>query len=286
MLPSRVAGPRRGHDVKATFAGLGARRALRTAGSGVVVASFSRATYVETQEGLFALVAPGVSPGPVHLGVDRPYDEVAGGAAVVVDNGRIRIEGRPSIDYWQAATWIGFIPDPTTRCCATLLAALAPLAARSALRDAPYQGRVQSAMEALDARDLPKAASALSGLGPGLTPAGDDALAGALLSARFLWGEAAEPSLHAALAHAETGLISRSFLEWAAAGQVVAPVHALLRAASERDRTGAERAVTQLGWIGASSGADLAFGLSIGLEMLAPRSDELPNSIEAASQRL
>ena len=272
MLPCRVAGSRRPHDVKATFVGLGARRALRTAGPGVVFASFSRATYINTPEGMFALVAPGVPPGPVHLGVDRLYGEVAGGAAVAVDDGRLYIEGRSSIDYRQATTWIGFIPDLNTRCCATLLAALAPLAARSALRDALYRGRVQSATEAFYAHDLPQAASALSGLGPGLTPAGDDALAGALLSARVLWGEAAEPSLRAALAHAETGLISRSFLEWAAAGQVVAPVHELLHAASKRDRTGAERAVTQLGGIGASSGADLAFGLSIGLEMLAPRS--------------
>jgi hypothetical protein len=81
-------------------------------------------------------------------------------------------------------------------------------------------------------------------------------------------------------------LISRSFLEWAAAGQLVAPVHALLRAVSERDRPGATRAVTQLGSIGASSGADLAFGLSIGLEMLAPRSGEWPSTIEAVSQPL
>lgn len=270
MFPCRATGSRRPHVVKATFAGLGARRALRNDSQGVVVASFSRATYVNTPDGMFALVAPGVPPGPVHLGIDEPYDEVGGGVAVVVDDGRIHVEERPSIDCRPAETWIGFIPDPNTRWRSTVLASLAPLMARSALWGAPYRGRVQSAIEALHSRDLPQAVSVLSGLGPGLTPAGDDALAGALLSARVLWGQAAGPALHAALAHAKTGLISRSFLEWAAAGQVVAPVHTLLRAAVDRDRPGGERAATQLGRMGASSGADLAFGLSVGLEMLAP----------------
>jgi hypothetical protein len=273
VLPGRADGSRCRSDVKATFVGLGARQALSSVGPWAVVASFPRATYFNTSKGLVALVAPGVPPGPIYLGIDVPYDEVARGTPVALDDGRLRIPDRPPIDCRLAVPWIGFIPDPATaRRTATLLAALNPLAARSALQDSLYRDRVESAVAALQACDLPQAVSALSGLGPGLTPAGDDALAGILLSARVLWGEACEPALRSSLDHAEVGLLSRSFLEWAAVGQTVAPVHSLLHTASRDDRAGAERAATDLGLVGATSGADLAFGLSIGLRILARRS--------------
>ena len=109
------------------------------------------------------------------------------------------------------------------------------------------------------------AVEALAGLGPGLTPAGDDVLAGVLLVARARGGPAAEPALVHAAAEARTNDVARAFLAWAARGQSIAPVHDLLTAAVTSDRAGATSALRRLLAVGHSSGADLAFGLRLGL---------------------
>lgn len=251
-------------------------------GDGVVIASVSRATYVETQRGRFALVAPGVPPGPVHLGLDRYCGAVATGASAEIREDRLHVEGWPSIDLGCAATWVGFVPDPCSCRPAALLGALAPLAARSALQEAPYRTRTLAASDALAAGDLDGAVDELAGLGPGLTPAGDDALAGAFLAARLSVGEAIEPFLRAAAHRSQTGPISRSFLGWAAAGQSVAPVHELFRAAGRGDERRARLAVMRIGQLGASSGSDMAFGLMMALKSPALR--EWGSTLPASSR--
>ncbi len=121
--------------------------------------------------------------------------------------------------------------------------------------------------------DLVGAAGLLVGRGPGLTPAGDDVLAGLLFAARLLGGPEAEGRLESIAHGARTTLISRAFLLWAARGQAIAPVHDLLDAAVAGRRRLARSAAAALGRVGESSGADFALGLRWGIETLgfAPR---------------
>jgi hypothetical protein len=106
--------------------------------------------------------------------------------------------------------------------------------------------------------------SQLAGLGPGLTPSGDDVLAGILLVAS-LTGRFSPSQLRAAADTDRTHDISRSFLRWAANGHSIEPVHDLLFAvAAGRPTHQAEQAVAA---IGATSGHDLLLGLRLALSL-------------------
>jgi len=65
-------------------------------------------------------------------------------------------------------------------------------------------------------------------------------------------------------------MLSGAFLLWAARGQALACVHALLAAAAGGDVEGAGEAAASLGAVGHSSGADFAWGLCLGLNPHGP----------------
>src|SRR4029077_17034931 len=102
---------------------------------------------------------------------------------------------------------------------------------------------------------LQEAAGRLGGAGPGLTPAGDDALGGILFAYRALGVDASSDDLVAIASSVPTTGISGAFLLWAARGQALAPVHDLLAAAVAGDVAAATSAARTLGGIGHSSGA-------------------------------
>jgi len=139
--------------------------------------------------------------------------------------------------------------DPLAR---TAWPALAGLHAATAVRD-----------EAL----CLTAARPLLGLGPGLTPAGDDVMVGWLAGAwtagiggRQL-AEATGPGLLAEATH-RTGRLSRAFLAAAVAGDAAEPVHRFVLAPDEASLAGV------LG-LGATSGADLLAGYLLARAALA-----------------
>jgi hypothetical protein len=136
------------------------------------------------------------------------------------------------------------------------------LAARSALHADPFRDRAARAHAWLETGDLIEAAAHLAGLGPGLTPAGDDALAGLLFVRRILEGEQAESGLLSAAAAARTTEIAAAFLSWAAKGQALSPGHDLVGAAARGDRMACEAACASLARIGETSGADFVLGLT------------------------
>lgn len=117
---------------------------------------------------------------------------------------------------------------------------------------------------------LAGAVDALVGLGPGLTPAGDDVLVGVLAVHR-----SADPGLTGMLplpeaVHARTGALSAALLEQAVQGAVLPQVVGLL-SALDRAPSGAEGAD---GWrpalrallaVGGSSGTAMAHGILLGL---------------------
>jgi hypothetical protein len=231
--------------VKALLAGMGAVEALAHPGEAEVLASFPKARYVATPAGIAALVAPGVAPGPLHVLLDAPPGP-----------------GPARLDLAGTPVWRGALPDPGSLAAALPLALgmLAPVAGGNLV---PPE-RAAAAVQALGKGDLLEVAARLGGAGPGLTPAGDDALGGVLFA---LGAMGYDEDLVAVARRVQTTTISGAFLLWAARGQALAPVHDLLAAAVAGDVTAAGAAAQALGDVGHSSGADFAQGLSWGLRL-------------------
>jgi hypothetical protein len=215
--------------------GSAAASVLGTACRGRVVSVHRKAVYLRFGVGLCALTTTAAPPGPLHLRVPGLPD-VRPGGAVRTDGRTVRGAG------WAvpvaAPAWRGSLPAP-----GRLAGAIRP---------------EQAAVEA----------TRLGGRGPGLTPAGDDVLAGLLLVARAAAGPAAEPALRAAVAAARTGYIATAFLASAARGQCIAPAHDVLHtlaASGGADTAEARTACARLGGIGASSGTALLLGIRAGL---------------------
>jgi hypothetical protein len=220
-----------------------------------------KATYLDLPGGIVAVVGPDVHPGPLHLGLDGPLPPVARGATVAVTD-RLRMDGL-TVALGDAAPWEGVLPDARALGAAGA-GVLAPLRQAAAASDLHALGaRAAAGLAHLEAGDLPDAAACLAGLGPGLTPAGDDALAGAVFGLRALLGPPAAGPLGDLVAGLPTSGISLAFLSWAARGQALAPVHDLAVALAEGAQSAAAAACRALSSVGASSGADFALGLSL-----------------------
>lgn len=184
------------------------------------------AAYLRFPAGLVALTS-GLAPrGPLHLRV-AVLPELRAGERVSTDGATLR--GTTWSVSLAAPTWTGALP-----------AALHP----------PPAGE-----------PLCELAARLGGRGPGLTPEGDDVLAGLLLATRAARGAAGEPELRAVAASVGTTEVAAAFLAWAARGQCIEPAHDWLTAGDGAARRGAER---RLRAVGASSGAALLAGLRLG----------------------
>jgi uncharacterized protein DUF2877 len=109
------------------------------------------------------------------------------------------------------------------------------------------------------------AAACLLGNGPGLTPSGDDVLAGFLAGAAAFGLDASElREAIADLAPARTTALSAALLWHAARGECIDEVAAVAAVLTDHRSIGAEqteRAVSQLRSVGHTSGAALALGL-------------------------
>jgi hypothetical protein len=220
---------------------------------GRVVAVFGQAAYARFPGGVVALTTLAVPPGPIHVR-GFPLAGLAKGDAVAADR-------------CDAPVWRGSLPDPA--CFEGVdLGVLEGAASGSALLQAPLAARAHAAWLAIEAGDLEQVAILLGGLGPGLTPSGDDALAGLLLAGAA--GAAGAELVEAVKTHE----IARAFLRWAAQGQSIEPVHRLLWALAGGDRVLLDSGLRDLLAYGHSSGADLALGLWWGLSSRsAPLSD-------------
>ena len=263
-----------------------------------ILASFPKACNLITADGqVVALVTRSVGDGPLNIVVDeadfrawpRAWPVRGDGSTLVVAEGRrIRLTGaaiwQPMPDYAALARrGKDGLPLMWAR-LDDLLAARAPRESLARLRAdnlspsslLPHQRLAQGPVTALRsayADGNPAAvatqAAALAGLGPGLTPAGDDWLAGWLIGLR-LW-EAVHPhaarrqigEIAAAVVRAAAGRthpLSLALLRAAGEGQVSAPWHALLDSVADHDLPRLETAVERILNYGETSGADMLAG--------------------------
>jgi hypothetical protein len=190
-----------------------------------------------------------VSAGPLPM-MD-PRDPVQ------VGNGELRVGPHA----WQTTRW--FEPRPPG--CRAVLPALLAQAARllQGLGDSEVGLDLTGGWAAAAALGVGDAAPscALLGAGPGLTPAGDDVVAGAL-AACALSGTRPPPQAVALLlarARIATTALSAALLSCAAAGQVVPQAGAFLR--SLTGTVPVTPALDQLRAVGSTSGTALAVGL-------------------------
>jgi Protein of unknown function (DUF2877) len=128
--------------------------------------------------------------------------------------------------------------------------------------------------------EVGQVAAMLVGLGPGLTPAGDDLLAGALVSLTAAGDRPRREALTAAVRPLlpRTTAVSAAFLEHAAAGRAVPELARFVAALAAGRIVGG--VVQDLLRVGATSGVALAWGAAVGLRAAA--AGALPTSREVA----
>jgi hypothetical protein len=240
------------------FAGPGALRALRAGRFGTVEVVLRHAAYVHFDEGWLMVAEWHVPFGPLSLAVNAPLDLrlgtparvegerlLLGGSAVSI--GRVREHRLPSPPTYGE-------PGAVAEAIAAALAGCGGL-----------PPPLRPGVAALRRGRLAGAARTLAGLGEGLTPAGDDVLAG------YAASRAAEgrPVALASLAADRCSPIGHAYLCCAERGELPDAAAAMLAAIRRGSMNGVEAALPELrGW-GSSSGAGLAWGMAAGL--LAPR---------------
>ncbi len=189
----------------------------------------------------------------------------------LVQAGRIRV---PVRRWWDPSPVLG----PLSRArleqgCVALEGICAASARRPGLEGHQGPATLAASCAAGDLASAVETAESLIGLGPGLTPSGDDMLAGLLLALRLLGGAIRGGTravwladwLSAAVTHDasdRTTSVSATLLHCAARGQAAAEVATVLRAFAGQEPAGP--AVARLLAAGHTSGADLAWGLAAG----------------------
>ncbi len=250
-----------------------------------VLGHFRRVVDLEIAGEILALVTPGVGNGPFHAVVDhlpqrrlpRQLPLHRDGSTLHVGPWALSLDPPPTL--WDPMPdWPHLTPEPEA------LAALVGTIRRAAAqrrRSSPFAaaifGEAPPGVAALF-RGIYNEGSALvcggaarlAGLGPGLTPSGDDFLAGVMLA---LWLRYRRPVpalawIYEAAAHRTTRL-SRAFLRAARDGHADARWHALLAALSGASRTALEAAAHAVLDFGATSGLDMLAGFVLTLETLA-----------------
>lgn len=250
--------------------------------AGAVCGLFRLAAYLRFGSRILALCSPEVAAGPLHLRLERlPVLALGEPATLVADrlevgSGPVRREDRTgppplSLDLTSVRRWAPAPVDPVAlrRAAARVrFRAAAPLAAAVGLTE-PVLATARSLLT--QAGDLTALARLVGGRGPGLTPAGDDLLAGALVADAVL-RPAERAERHRAAEAARTNDVAAAFLGWAAAGRCIQPVHDVLSAMAAGDAAREEAARVTLSRIGASSGTALLVGLDLALAAVAARS--------------
>ena len=206
-----------------------------------------------------ALVLDGVSLSLSHGEMYRShldFNEGAGVGRLVIDRAR-RLLGDELAHYKFSHPMVGIVRHQ------------APPAGSSPFEKIVWQKLADglSKLSSDAGKDAPPLAAValLKGVGSGLTPSGDDMIAGALFATHFLdhatGGDSANlrESLLAA-ARREDPFVNH-FLALASAGAALEPVGQLLRALMHGDVALVRESLQELAHLGATSGIDLCLGL-------------------------
>jgi hypothetical protein len=261
---------------------------------------------------MICLGHPSIGAGPLNAICALPEDfewEASGlavGNQAEVDGGALRVEQHWELSFAEARGWRPSYP--TRRDRAVLVQGLAALAAELRGR-APADGFgpllpmlaetpdrpptdmalaspvVRQALAGIVAvsgwlraatsgerAEVPPQTETLIGLGPGLTPSGDDLIGGVLIALRALGQDDVAARLAGWIlprAQAGTHAISLAHLTWAAQGEGMAALHETLIALCSPGAARLSSALGRLGTIGHTSGWDALAGALVTLRAMA-----------------
>lgn len=300
---ARIAPPTavEGFEFQAIRVGCVAADTLSTARAGRVIAVFDRGFYIQFDGDLVFLGNADLASGPLNLVTSSPVSANWKAAGVRVGDqvshfaGRLIVPPRFRFTVDHPPVWRpervteNLKADDVARGLAGFREAAAGRLPREGLArsiwdesDLGVAGRVVEAARPCvgDLRDwmtlafqdrgvaCPAAVTTLIGLGPGLTPSGDDLLGGAMIAAQVmeessvahrLW-ERIQPRLDA------TGVISRAHLRAAAGGLGHEVIHRALTAMLTGQTDGYGALIDEIDRIGHSSGWDAIAGVVPALE--------------------
>ena len=270
--------------------GVLARRALRSGRRGRIVAVFERSLYAVLDDGWICIGVTDLGSGPLHLlctGIE-PRLLVPGQEVAIVDT-MLLVDGMRFAGFETASVWapppspewtldslrtgLAMVDqiwrrlpveqglaasggaEPPARPSRVLAAAAPGLAALRRLIEAGLRG------ERCVPRDYPEIVE-LIGLGPGLTPSGDDLIGGALVALAGLGRLATRDALwKTCRAHlGRTNEISAAHLHSAVLGFAAAALHEAIDATIGGRVDRIKSAVAALSRIGQSSGLDAFAG--------------------------
>lgn len=250
-----------------------------------VLAAFPSAVYVEMRTAAEPRVVAVVTAEAVRLPVAvvlavpthlAPLGPVRAGDVATVGDGVVQAGALHvhTARWWDPTPRVGRVePGRLRDGLAALRAALDAAPTRPGLAGHPAPRVIAAACAEGDLARAVDTAERLVGLGPGLTPSGDDMLAGLLLALRLFGGAlkggrgavALADWLAAAVtsyADTRTTSVAATLLHCAARGEAAAEVSAALRAIAGHEAVGP--ALGRLFSVGHTSGVDLACGLLAG----------------------
>ena len=241
-----------------------------------VLSQHRRVINLEDEEGnLFAVVTPEIGNGPFHLVLSEPadFDAMRIGAAGVWREQSLTLDG-VQIDWSRARSW-----DPRLKPITIAPRVFSMLDECASVDESIRErwigmdqltiARLQMGAALItkgvlrnDMKAIRKGVSMLAGLGPGLTPAGDDYLLGALARLQL---DATLPDVSILGQFMPTaGLIttrlSRAWLDYAARGMFDARWHTLRLALLQRNQQVVCKAARGIIRVGASSGPQAMAG--------------------------
>ena len=281
----------------ATELGFLAHRSLRNGGAGRVAAVFERSFYAML-DGQWICVGADIGSGPLHvLCKSRLPVRPRSGDAVTVVGPTLSIGSKPFLRWDPAAVWT---PEAPPRWTMDSLReglrtvdqiwhghlvdddGLAAIGCAASSNPSPF---VLAAMPGVNAikhivtgRSEPGDVSGLAGLiglGPGLTPSGDDLIGGALIALAALGRSDLRDALWKACCPFldRTNGISRAHLQTAALGYGAAALHDALHATMGGPVERIHPALAAVAAIGHTSGRDAFAGALMILRMVRDHSD-------------
>lgn len=298
------------HTIEALSMSGRVARAIRQEGwTGEVIAVHPHSVYFTDEDGeIYAIVRQPLGNGPLNLVLPAEPAHLFNGLALgtslastgaTLGVGESITIGLESAAIWEAQACAALAPDPALldrglaalcreiahRAPAESLARVLPHLEEEDLPDALEQvahfprshaliGGLAESLAQRDRRRLKVVTSSLAGLGPGLTPAGDDFIAGVLLALALVRAQRADPALNeiASLlvetAAPRTHEISAAYLRAAYDGQAGERWQPLLAALGAGDAKHIAAAAGPVLTTGATSGADMLAGFIVGIGAL------------------
>ncbi|MET0967092.1 MAG: DUF2877 domain-containing protein [Nakamurella sp.] len=232
--------------------------------TGVVLGSLSRAVIVgvTTAAGprVVSLLDQQAAGGPngVRILGDTRFDDIRPGDSALIGASKVRI-GPLSVRVvrsWDSRVR-SFAPDPALVAQLTAATVGHPLGIDQALLD-----HLQTALAS--GRDVPAAIDAMIGLGRGLTPGGDDVVAGLMTGLHAVGHHPMAHRIGDQALENQTTALSADLLRLARDGHACLEALAVLTTLHRPDVPVTD-AIDRLLSIGHTSGADLATGMLIGL---------------------